>query len=216
MKCPLHSRNFVLWSDPCVKKRIPDFFQRIHKVAELIALEAEITSLGKVETLQTKEKWGSTHVYYTSSVGSNVNEGTVLASPVWIAEEEKILLFPEKMINTNWSFLESMARKVLSPYIGKALPISGRILYGFNKSGEVIVSHQSNVYIWKAMQRQRRLNPDLAHYIIDFVPYECNCKDDFFCEKYARVNILQKIFDRLILILLFIYRDYLRKIIKRN
>ena len=48
------------------------------------------------------------------------------------------------------------------------------------------------------MERQRRLNPDLAHRIYDFAPYKCDCKNDFWCKKYAYVNFFQKLWDKLI------------------
>lgn len=200
--CYLHSRSYVLWSDPCVRKRVPNFFKRINEIAELIAVEAEITSLGRVRTVQAKEKWGQTHVYYSSSVGRNVNEGKVRAWVVWVAEEEGLLLVPEKMIQSK--VLQDLAKQKLRPYLRKKLPRTKRILFKIEKE-DALVSHQTNIYIWKAMERHRRLNPELAHYIVDFVPYECKCKDDFFCERYAKVNPIQRFCDRLIVLTLKFY-----------
>lgn len=40
MKCQTHDKHTVMWQDPCVKKRIPDFWGRIDKAAWLIGIKA--------------------------------------------------------------------------------------------------------------------------------------------------------------------------------
>lgn len=148
MKCKTHDRYTVLWHDPCVKKRVPNFWERIPKIAWLIGIESSITSLGKVKIQQTKEKFGSTRIYYSFSSSCGLaKEGFVTT-----CEKDK----------------------------------------------DVTEPHKIPKYIWRAMERQRRLNPDIAHYTYDFAPYKCNCKDDFWCELYAHVNPLKKFCDRVI------------------
>lgn len=158
MKCEAHDKHSVLWEDPCVEKRIPDFWKRISKVAWLVGLEATFTSLSKIKVQQTKEKWGAICVYYSSKVPClKVKEG----------------------------FVKS-----------------------YRKGKQVTESHEVPKYIWKAMERQRRLNPDLAHYIYDFTPYKCRCKDNFWCKNYARTKPLQKFWDKLITKILEFYGNH--------
>lgn len=201
-KCKYHSKHHVSWWDPCVKKRIPDFWNRLSKCAWLIAVETELTSLRRVGVMQCKEKWGSTTIYYSVAAEiERVNEGKVRISPVWLAKDEGLLDIPSEIIPKFYDALIPIAKKLLKPYKGKLLPKTKRILYSYR--GKIaIVSNQSPKYLWKAMERLRRLNPDLAHFIYNFAPYECNCKDPFFCEKYANVPLYQKVFDKLIVIFL--------------
>jgi len=145
MKCQTHNKHGVLWQDPCVKKRVPRFWERIDKIAWLVGLEASITSLGKVKVQQTKEKFGSAQVYYSFSSDCKLVEDIV-----------------------------DKTRK--------------RTKYSKN-------SYKTPKFVFKAMERQRRLNPDIAHYIYN-IPYKCNCKDDFWCKEYDHVNLLQKVWDK--------------------
>lgn len=65
--------------------------------------------------------------------------------------------------------------------------------------------------LWKAMERQRRLNPDLAHHIYDFTPYKCKCKDDFWCKRYSKVSLLQKYWDKIFIKFLEFYGHHSSK-----
>ena len=55
MKCKNHDKHSVFWYDPCVQKKIPDFWKRINNVAWFIGLEATFTSLGKVKYNKLKK-----------------------------------------------------------------------------------------------------------------------------------------------------------------
>jgi len=205
MKCQHHSKHMVLWWDKCVERDVKNYWSRISECAWLIGIEASITSLGKIQVEQTKEKWGSTHVYYSHYPCDKINEGMVECSPVWLAKEEGLLIANQKDIDSLYNFLMRKARKLLKKYVNKPLPKTGRIFFGFAPRGSARVSHQIPKYVWKAMERQRRLNPDIAHYIFDFAPYNCNCKKDFLCEKYLHVNPVQRLWDRIIIKLLKFY-----------
>lgn len=212
-KCPYHSKGFILWWCPCAKN-IPDFWKRLDECAWLIGLEASITSLGRMQIEQTKEKWGSTHIYFSNKTSIDfVNEGKCGQSSVWLAYHEGLLRMPEEMIPNQHDSLVKEARKLLKPYIGKTLPKSKKIFYGFKgKHFDAITSHQIPKYLWKAMERQRRLNPDLAHCITDCgINYDCNCSDNFWCSKYAKVNPLQKIWDKIIVAFLRFYGNHSRR-----
>lgn len=152
-KCPHHSKHNVMWWCPCIKE-IPDFWKRISRCAWLIGIEASITSLGRISVLQTKEKFGSTRVYYANNKCDMVEEG----------------------LCKTWK-----------------------------NNKEITEPNTVPKYIWKAMERQRRLNPDLAHYIYEFSPYRCKCKNDFYCDKYGNVNPIQKLWDKIITKFLVLY-----------
>lgn len=158
MKCQQHGKHYVLWWDPCVKKRVPNYWKRLDRVAWLIGLEASIISLGRIQIQQTKEKFGSIRVYYScyKSV-DKVNEGYCQT---------------------------------------------------YDNGKDITIPHTVPKYLWKAMERQRRLNPDLAHNIYDFAPYECNCKDAFWCKKYENVNPIQKLWDKIVTRILIFYGNH--------
>jgi hypothetical protein len=203
----MHGKDWVHWFDPCVKKRVPNFFSKIDHVAELIGTEARITSLHKLYILQTKEKFGSTRIYYSSMKNvSHILEGRAEGSPVWLAQEEGLLDYPRDKIPEDHDHLESLAISLIKEYKNKPLPKTGRIYFGMNmKLKSAKFSHDYPKPIWRAMKRQRRLHPELAHFIFDFAPYDCDCKDDFWCEEYAHVNPIQKLWDKIVVGILEIY-----------
>jgi len=158
MKCETHNKHSILWWDPCVNKKVPNFWKRIDKIVWLIGIEASIASLNKIKIQQTKEKYGYTNIYYSCKY--------------------------------NCDFLKDKCFKILKK---KQNP---------NKS------HKIPKYILRAMERQRRLNPDIAHYIYDFSPYKCNCKNEFWCKEYENTTFIQKIWDRIIIKLLEFYGNH--------
>ncbi len=80
---------------------------------------------------------------------------------------------------------------------------------GALKNGKCVAEpNKTPKYIWGAMERQRRLHPEIAHYIYDFAPYECKCRDDFFCERYGNVRNFRKFCDKLTVKLLEFYGNH--------
>lgn len=199
MKYECHGKNWAYWGCSHVPK---DFFERIWDIAWLIGLEIEGKSKDKIKVEQTKEKFGSTRVYYSYNPKLEmVNEGRCEASPVWIAFEEGLLDVSKEYIKNRHDALMNDAIKELDGYlkaIGNVLPKTYRVLYKVDKrKREVTLSYQIPRIVYDAEERQRRLNPDLAHYIYLFAPYECNCPDDYCpCKPYEGYRVSDLELDR--------------------
>jgi hypothetical protein len=207
MRRKCHSKHNVLYG--C--KHVPrSFFERVHDAAWLAGVEIELRSRGRISVRQTKEKYGATTIYFSHKEGVEmVNVGKVMTSPVWLAYEEGLLPVNEEEIPEMYYSLMRPAVRAIRGYLktNKTLP-SGRIFYGFSgekvpistqcsdqphlwtfsfDGGSAVVSSQVPKVVEDALERQRRLNPSLAHYIYYFSPRECDCPNDYEpCRLYRR------------------------------
>jgi len=210
-RCKSHSKHTVLWSDPCVREYFEGkFWKRLGKVIHLLLIEIDVFSRGKVKVLQAKEKWGATCLYYcyASNNLKLVPEGKVRQHLAWIAKDEGLMDFNFSDLKTKEELLTKKAEKLLKPYLGKKLPKTKRVLHNIIKNREGEVDRMIPFPVKRALERQRRLNPDLAHYIYDFSPQECDCTFEFLCEKYTNVPLYRRILDRIIVIFLLAIKKY--------
>jgi len=219
-KCKGHSKYFVLQGDPCVEEYFNGkFWERMDRIVQLIQREVNLTSRGKTKIVKGEVKWGRTDFAYSYDPSEVVMDGLEREPVLALLHKEKLFraseVLPFLTVQQSKAYLEE-AKEKLKFFIGKELPKTHRILKNIEDDC-VLVTHYVPKALKRAMERQRRLNPDLAHYITDSIP-DCDCKFEFFCEKYAHVPLWQKLIDKIVVLFLLtlIYLDNSRKTMSRK